>query len=103
MDWLKAAVGIGLQLFTGGSKTASAQQRLGPDSFLITGKQMAEEADDAKVALQQTAAMGEASRNKNTDNFYRNVLADYNIKDEAAMVTLAKILNEQTTDTTLSA
>ena len=92
MDWLKAAVGIGLQLFTGGSKAASAQQRFGPDSFLITEKQMAEESDDAKVALQQTAAMGEASRNKDTDNFYRNVLADYDIKDETAFEELLQKL-----------
>tara|TARA_R110000803_G_C11883071_1_gene310004 strand:- start:238 stop:522 length:285 start_codon:yes stop_codon:yes gene_type:complete len=92
MDWLKAAVGIGLQLFTGGSKAASAQQRFGPDSFLITEEQMAKESDDAKVALQQTAAMGETARYRDTENFYRNVLADYNIKDEAAFETLLEKL-----------
>ena len=94
MDWLKAAVGIGLQLFTGGSKAASAQQRFGPDSFLITEEQMAKESDDAKVALQQTAAMGETARNKDTDNFYRNVLADYDIKDETAFESLAEAFNK---------
>ena len=91
MSLLETAVGIGLSLFGGASKAAT-QQRLGPDSFLITEEQMAEESDDAKVALQQTAAMGEAARNKDTDNFYRNVLADYDIKDETAFEELLQKL-----------
>lgn len=91
MGILETAVGIGLSLF-GGAGKAATQQRLGPDNYLFTAKQMAEEAGDSQEELRRVAAIGEASRKEDTDNFYRDVLADYNIKDEAAFKDLANKL-----------
>ena len=91
MSLLETAVGIGLSLLGGAGKAAKARS-LGPADYLITGKQMAKEADDSKTELQRTAAMGEASRKEDTDNFYRDFLADYNIKDEAAFEELLQKL-----------
>jgi len=91
MSWINTAIGIGMSLFKGAGKAAT-KQRLGPDNYLFTAEQMEKEAGASQEELRQVAAMGEASRKEDTDNFYRNVLADYNIEDETAFEELLQKL-----------
>tara|TARA_R110001606_G_scaffold343666_1_gene492249 strand:+ start:262 stop:570 length:309 start_codon:yes stop_codon:yes gene_type:complete len=102
MDWIGTALAVGKMFFKpkGGS---GSSQSLGPADYLITEDQMARETDASGEALKQTAKMGEFRRNKETEKFYKEVLAPYGIEDETGFNYLVNLLNEKTTETTLSA